>query len=101
MLLDILLVADWKAITHTREQRVNENLRRENVKRRSYDCEQGQKALKLVHKPTKLGRRTFGPFTVQRVHVNGNITMELRLGLSERINMRRVIPYHKPTMPPP
>ena len=91
MLLNIPLVADWKAITHAREQRVNENLHRENAKRRSYDYEQGQKVLKLVHKPTKLGRRTFGPFTIQRVHVNGNITMELRPGLSERINVRRVI----------
>ena len=101
MLLNIPLVADWKAITRVREQRVNENLRRENAKRRSYDYEQGQKVLKLVHKPTKLGRRTFGPFTIQRVHVNGNITMQLRPGLSERINVRRVIPYHEPTMAPP
>ena len=52
MLLNIPLVADWKAITHAREQRVNENLCRENAKRRSYDYEQGQKVLKLVHKPT-------------------------------------------------
>ena len=44
-----------------------------------------------------LGRRTFGSFTIQRVHVNGNITMELRPGLSERINVRRVTPFHKPT----
>ena len=101
MLLKMLLVTVWKAITHAPEQRVNENLRRENVKRRSYDYEQGQKVLKLVHKRTKLGRRTFGPFTIQRVHVNGNITMELRPGLSERINVRRVIAYHEPTMPPP
>ena len=100
MLLNILLVADRKTITHVREQRVNENLHRETAKRRSYDYEQGQKVLKLVYKPTKLGRRTFGPFTIQRVHVNGNITMELRPGLSERINVRRVIPYHEPTMPP-
>ena len=88
-----LLVADWDAITHTHEQRVNENLQRESVKRRSYDYVQEQKVLKLVHKPAKLGRRMFGPFTIQRVHVNGNITMELRPGLSERINVRRVIPY--------
>ena len=40
----------------------------------------------------------FGPFTIQRVHVNGNITMELRPDLSERINVRRVILYHEPTI---
>ena len=43
MLLNIPLVADWKAITHACEQRVNEKLGRENAKRRSYDYEQGQK----------------------------------------------------------
>jgi hypothetical protein len=102
MLLNVPIVADWKAITRAREQKVNENLRRVNAKRsRSYDYEQRQKVLKLVHKPTKLGRRTFGPFTIKRVHVNENLTMELRPGLRERINVRRVIPYHEPTMGPP
>ena len=48
MLLNILLVANWKTVTHVREQRVNENLRRENAKCRSYDYEQGQKVLKLL-----------------------------------------------------
>lgn len=77
MLLNVPLVADWKAITRARGQKVNENLRRENAKRRSYDYEQGNKILKLVHTPTKLERRTFGHFAIKRVHVNGNITMEL------------------------
>ena len=35
MLLNIPLVADWKAITHSHEQRLIENLRHENAKRRS------------------------------------------------------------------
>ena len=101
MLLNVTLIADGKAITRAREQKVNENLRRQNAKRTSYDYEQGSKVLKWVHKPTKLGRRTFGPFVIKRVHVNGNITMELRPGLLERINAGRMIPYHEPTMPPP
>ena len=37
MLLNVLLVADRKAITHTREQKVNETLRHVNAKHRSYD----------------------------------------------------------------
>ena len=100
MLLNVLLLVDWKTITHAREQRVNENLCRGNAKRISYDYEPGHQILTLVHKSTKLGRRACGLFTIQRVHVNRNITMELRPGLSGRINVRRVIPYHKPTMAP-
>ena len=65
MLLNISLVVDWKAITQACEQEVNENLRCENLKRRSYDYKQGHKVIKLIHKPTNLGCRTFGPFTIK------------------------------------
>ena len=93
MFLNIPLIADWQAIAQHREQRINEDLRRANLKRRQYDYAPGQKVLKKVHNPTKLGVRTDGPFTVERVHVNGTLTIELRPGVSERINIRRLIPY--------
>jgi hypothetical protein len=35
-----------------------------------------------------------GPYTIERVRVNGNLTMLLREGITERINIRRVLPYH-------
>jgi len=53
----------------------------------------GQQVLKKVHNPTKLGVRTSGPYTIAQIHVNGNITIQLRPGITERINMRRVVPY--------
>ena len=93
MLLNIQLIADWQAIAARREQHINDNLRRANQKRRQYDYTAGQKILKKVHNPTKLGVRTSGPYTIQRVHVNGTITIQLRQGISERINIRRVMPY--------
>ena len=93
MFLNIPLVADWQAIAARREQLVNDNLRRANKKRRQYDYASGQKVLKMVHDPTKLGVRTSGPYTIERVHVNGTITIKLCPGIFERINIRRVIPY--------
>ena len=93
MFLNIPLIADWQAIAQHREQRINEDLRHANLKRHQYDYAPGQKVLKKVHNPTKLGVRTDGPFTVERVHVNGTLTIELRPGVSERINIRRLIPY--------
>ncbi|KAL7525212.1 hypothetical protein ACHAXR_000905, partial [Thalassiosira sp. AJA248-18] len=72
---------------------VNENLRRANRKRRQYDYAPGQQVLKKVHDPAKLGVRTAGPYTIERVHVNGTVTIELRQGVTERINIRRLIPY--------
>ena len=91
--MNIPLVADWQAIAARREQLVNDNLRRANKKRRQYDYASGQKVLKMVHDPTKLGVRTSGPYTIELVHINGTITIQLRPGISERINIRRVIPY--------
>jgi transposase InsO family protein len=83
MFLNIPLIADWHAITQKREHLINENLIRENNKRR----------LKIRHNPRKLGHRTTGPYKVMRTHVNGTLTIELKPGISERINIRKIIPY--------
>lgn len=93
MFVNIPLIADWQLITTNREQFVNEQLRRANAKRRRYDYVVGQRVLKKLHKPTKLGNRVSGPFNVTQVHVNGTVTILLRPGVTERINIRRVIPY--------
>ena len=63
------------------------------TKRRRYDYAAGEQVLKKVHNPTSLGVRTAGPYTIERVHVNGNLTIRLRPGVTERINIRRVLPY--------
>jgi hypothetical protein len=94
MFLNMPLIADWQAIARTCEHHVNENLRRASRKRRQYDYTQGQQVLKKVHNPNKLGVRTEGPYTIERIHVNGNLTILLREGITECINIRRVLPYH-------
>ncbi len=93
MFLNLPLIADWQAIAHTREHHVNENLQRANRKQRQFDYVPGQQVLKKVHNPTKLGVRTEGPYTIERVHVNGNLTILLCEGITQRINIRRVLPY--------
>jgi hypothetical protein len=74
MFLKELLIADWKAIARTREHHVNENLRCAN---REFDYTPGQQVLKKVHNPTKVGVRTEGPYTIERIHVDGNLTILL------------------------
>ena len=93
MFLNVPLIADWQSIARLREHHVNENLRRANRKRYQFDYAPGQQVLKSVHDPTKLGVRTDGPYTIECVHVNGNLTIILRPGVTERINIRRVLPY--------
>ncbi len=55
------------------------------------------KGTKEKWKPCKLGKRTSGPYRVLQTHVNGTLTIELRPGISERLNIRRVILYKEPT----
>lgn len=95
MFINLPLVADWHTITNRRELIVNESLRRHNAKRRRYDYVVGQRVLKKRHKPAKLGDRTEGPYNVTQVHTNGTVTVLLRPGITERINIRRVIPYRE------
>jgi hypothetical protein len=33
------------------------------------------------------------PYTIESIHVNGNLTMLLCEGITEPINIRRVLPY--------
>ena len=93
MFLNIPLIADWHAITKRREHLINENLMRENKRRRRFDYMPDQKILKKIYKPKKLGPRTSGPYKILHTHVNGTLTIELKPGVTERINIRRVIPY--------
>ena len=93
MFLNIPLIANWHAVTKRQEQLVNENLRRANKKRRRFDYAPDQQCLKKLHNPSKLGERTSGPYKIKQVHTNGTLTIELRQGITERINIRRIIPY--------
>ncbi len=93
MFLNVLLIADWQAIARTHERHVNENLQRANKKHRQFDYAPGQQILKKLHNSTKLGVRMEGPYTIERIHVNGNLTILLHKGITERINIRRVLPY--------
>ncbi len=87
MFLNIPLVANWQAIATHHKQHVNENRGQANRKQHQYDYAPGQQVLKKVHDPTKLGVRTTGPYTIDRVHVNGNVFIILRPGVTKRINI--------------
>ena len=68
---------------------------KENQKLRCYDYIPQQRILKKTWKARKLGIRTTGPYTILQTHVNGTVTVtiELRPGISERLNIRGIIPY--------
>jgi hypothetical protein len=95
MFLNIPLIADWHAITQKREHLIHENLMRENKKRRGFDYAPNKGFLRKKWKPRKLDERTSGPYEIVQTHVNGTVTIQLRPGLTERINIRKIIPYRQ------
>ncbi len=97
MFLNIPLISDWHTITQRQEHLLNENLIGKNQKHRQYDYVPQQRELKKKWKPCKLGERTSGSYKILQTHVNGTLTIELQPGISERLNIRRVIPYKEPT----
>ncbi|KAG7361664.1 reverse transcriptase RNA-dependent DNA polymerase [Nitzschia inconspicua] len=94
MILNIPLVTDLQLLQKRRQTLIDQRLIEANTKRFSYDYAIGDKVLKLVYKPGKLEPRAIGPFEVIRVHQNGTLSIQLSTGVIERINVRRVKPYH-------
>ena len=98
MLLNVPLIADWKAKQKHREHLVNKALLKSNKKRINYYYCVVKKILKYDNSIVgKLESKTTGPFEISYVHTNGMVTILLRPGISERINIRRTILYREPT----
>ena len=96
MLHNIPVSVDLPEIQQRRQAKVDADLLRINSKRYSHDYSIGEQVLKRIHDPIKLEDRWEGPFLITCVHSNGNVTMKLRPGISERINIRRIKPYREP-----
>ena len=101
MLLNVPLVVNLLAVRDKRQVAVDKNLQRVNARRTSHDCQPNQRVLKKLPSPAKMAERWEGPHRITKVHVNGNVTIELKPGVTERINIRRVKPCHEPTQAPP
>ncbi|KAG7350439.1 hypothetical protein IV203_009799 [Nitzschia inconspicua] len=95
MILNIPLITDLQQLQKRRQQLVDQRLILANTKRFSYDYAIGDEVLKLTYNPDKLQPRATGPYKIIRVHQNGTLSIQLSPGVVERINIRRVKPYHR------
>jgi len=92
----IPLMVNYNDLRDRRQAVIDENNHRANRRRQSQDYQPGQEVLVLVYQPTKTDPRAIGPFCIERVHVNGTITIRRNEHVTERINVRRVRPYRRP-----
>ncbi|KAL7516593.1 hypothetical protein ACHAWX_001593 [Stephanocyclus meneghinianus] len=93
MFLNVALIAGWQSITWLHEHQVDDNLHLANRKCFQFDYSPGKQVLKRVPNPTKLGAQTNGPYAIEPVHVTYNLTIIICHGVTECINMCRVLPY--------
>jgi hypothetical protein len=75
MFLNIPLIANLQTIQDKRQVLIDENLRRQNPKRRSFDYAINQEVLVKVPNPRKLDNKAEGPYLITQVHADGTITI--------------------------
>jgi transposase InsO family protein len=93
MLLPIKFKANWAEIKARRQDEIRRNNEQENKGRKSYDYKVGDRILLTdARKRSKLSPPREGPYLVEQVFTNGTILIR-RGAVSERVNIRRVIPY--------
>ena len=95
MLLNIPVLIDLAAIQDNRQLKINENLRRQNSKRREFDYSINDEVLIKVPNPNKLEPRFQGPFRITQVFTNGTVEIQRTNQVYERINIRRLIPFRR------
>ena len=95
MILDIPIIADLISIQKHRQAIIDERVLRANRKRLSHDYQPGDKVLIYAFKPSKLDPRATGPFPIVYTHTNGTVTIRQHPYVFERINVRRIKPYHE------
>jgi len=91
--LNVPLLADLNAIRANRQLFIDENLRKQNARRRHHDYHEGERVYIKAMNPSKLAPRSQGPYPITRVHSNGTLTVQIAPHIQERINLRRVYPY--------
>jgi hypothetical protein len=87
MFLNIPLIANLQTIQDKPQVLIDENLRHQNQKQRSFDYAINQEVLVKVPNPRKLDNRAEGPYLITQGHANGTITIRRNAHVTERINI--------------
>ena len=83
----------FNRIVRSRQALVDDKLLATNCLQIAHDYQPNDQVLMLTYKPDKLEPRAHGPYTINRVHTNGTITIQRTPYFEERVNIRRVRPY--------
>jgi hypothetical protein len=94
MFLPLPLIANFQALQDKRQSRIDLNLLQTNAHRKAHDYQPGDQVLVLSPNDIKqkLDAPTEGPFIITAIHTNATVTIQRRLNVFERLNIRRIKP---------
>ena len=92
MFIDLPLIANLVDIQQRRQLKIDENLLKQNQKRREFNYQVGQQVYVKVINPTKLSKRVEGPYNIVQVYTNGTVDVARNAHVTERVNIRRLTP---------
>ena len=94
MHLDIPLIADVHVLRDIRQAKIDERLLRSNASRVRHEWKVGQWAhVKKLYESKHKARPVYGPKRrIVQVHTNGTVSVQIRPGVVERYNIRRLKP---------
>ncbi len=94
MLFDIPFIANWNKIGDYRQRQTDLNTARKNSKQADYDYKVGNKVLLTQEGILCKAESPYSkePWTITTIHMNGTIRIQ-RGTQSERLNIRKVIPF--------
>jgi hypothetical protein len=93
MLLNTPVIVNLLNIQHHRQLLINENLRRQNAKRRDFDYRVGGEVLIKNFNPSKLDPKMEGPYRVTQVFTNRTVEVQRSPQIFERLNILRLVPF--------
>ena len=95
MLANIPYIADFLLLREQRQLKVDRALERANASRVSHDYQPGQEVLMRSVDPRKLHAEWKGPFRIEKIHTNGNVTLRVKPNQTTRLNIRQIKPYRR------
>ena len=92
MILNIQHQADWEYIKQKKQNKINENNKRENSKRKPHTYRVGDKVLLRKGTENKYESPYSGPHEILQVNDNGTVRMTVN-AVTDTYNIRRIKPY--------
>eukprot|EP00957_Ditylum_brightwellii_P189225 14403113-Ditylum_brightwellii.AAC.1 len=95
MFINLPVMADLVSMRDRRQELINENLCRQNLKCCEWDYAVGQEVLIKEVDPNKLQQRAHGPYTIVHVFMNGNVAVRQAPYVVERMNIRCLLSFRR------